>query len=175
MKKIFILLVILSPLITNPYSFDFQNNTTTQQVKYSCGLEDFKNTLGFVESTNNYKCVNKWGYLGKYQFSRRTLKGLGFKVKKREFLNSPSIQEEALIALLNCNKKILQKEIDKYEGIYINGIYVTESGLLASAHLLGPNAVKKYLKSNGRKIKKDGLGTSIEKYLKLFSGYSLYL
>ena len=36
--------------------------------------DKFLDDIGFRESSNNYKAVNQFGYLGKYQFGRRTLK-----------------------------------------------------------------------------------------------------
>ena len=57
----------------------------------------------------------------------------------------------------------------------IKGITVSESGILASAHLVGSGKVKKWLKSNGKETKKDALGTSIESYMKRFGGYELNL
>ena len=50
--------------------------------------------------------------MGKYQFGRSTLKGLGFKVTKKEFLSNPQLQEEAMMALLLHNKEKLQQYID---------------------------------------------------------------
>ena len=62
-------------------------------------LENFLDAIGFRESSNDYTVTNKWGYMGKYQFGRSTLKGLGFKVTKKEFLSNPQLQEEAMMAL----------------------------------------------------------------------------
>ena len=56
----------------------------------------FLEDLGMRESSGNYKAVNQFGYLGKYQFGRRTLNALGYEeVSNREFLANASIQEEA--------------------------------------------------------------------------------
>ena len=57
-------------------------------------LNRFLNDIGFRESGNRYDITNKWGYMGKYQFGKTTLKGLGFKVTKQEFLNNPQLQED---------------------------------------------------------------------------------
>ena len=38
----------------------------------------FLEDIGFRESSGNYKAVNQFGYLGKYQFGRKTLNSLGF-------------------------------------------------------------------------------------------------
>ena len=135
--------------------------------------EDFLNAVGFKESGNRYDIVNKFGYMGRYQFGRGTLKGLGYKVTQEEFLNSPEIQERAMMDLLKHNKKKLQKYIDKYEGQTIHGIYITESGVLAAAHLGGQGNVKKFFR-RGKKVK-DGFGTGITTYMEKFAGYDLDL
>jgi hypothetical protein len=67
----------------------------------------------------------------------------------------------------------MKKTINKFNGKKINGILITESGILAATHLVGPKAVKQYLNSNGKDIKKDALGTSIEDYLEMFKNYTL--
>jgi hypothetical protein len=68
----------------------------------------FLDAIRFRESSNNYKAVNRFGYLGKYQFGRATLNAIGFKnVSNREFLANPSIQEKAMLTLLKRNKHTL--------------------------------------------------------------------
>jgi len=132
----------------------------------------FLDDLGHRESTNNYKAVNQYGYLGKYQFGRATLNALGYKdVSNREFLANPSIQEEAMYALLSHNKHILRRQIAKYHGTTVNGIYITESGILAAAHLAGPGNVKKFFRK-GYEFK-DGNGTKMTSYMIKFSDYKL--
>jgi hypothetical protein len=111
--------------------------------------------------------------MGRYQFGKSTLKTLRIKVSRKEFLKDTLLQEEAMTKLLLFNKKRLQKYIDKYEGKIVNGILVTESGLLAAAHLGGAGSVKKWFRSG--KIRKDGNGVKITTYMKRFSGYELYL
>jgi len=128
--------------------------------------------LGHRESTNNYKAVNQFGYLGKYQFGRATLNALGYEeVSNREFLSNPSIQEEAMYALLSHNKHILRRQIEKYHGETLHGIEITESGLLAAAHLAGPGNVKKFLRK-GYEFK-DGNGTKMTEYMVKFADYKL--
>jgi len=136
-------------------------------------MERFLNDIGHRESGNRYDITNTWGYMGRYQFGKSTLKGLGFDVTREEFLNNPQLQEEAMLALLNHNKKKLQPYIDIYDGKTINGMYVSESGILAAAHLGGQGSVKRYFK-NG-KIFKDAYGTKITSYMKQFSGYDIKL
>ena len=131
----------------------------------------FLDAIGFRESGNRYDIVNRYGYMGKYQFGRKTLRGLGFKMSKEEFLNSPLLQEQAMYALLKQNKKSLRKYITKYNGKYVHGILVTESGLLAAAHLGGAGSVKKWFRTG--KVRKDGNGVKITSYMERFGGYDL--
>ena len=132
----------------------------------------FLEDLGMRESSGNYKAVNQYGYLGKYQFGRKTLNALGFdNVTNREFLENASIQEEAMFALLLHNKKILRKTIKKYHNETINGIHITESGILAAAHLAGPGNVKKFFRK-GYEFE-DGNGTKMTSYMIKFSNYKL--
>ena len=133
----------------------------------------FLNAIGHYESSNRYNITNRFGYMGKYQFGRSTLKGLGYNVTRKEFLNSPVLQEQAMLDLLSHNKKILQKYIDYWEGRKIYGKVITESGILAAAHLAGPGNVKKFLRK-GENFK-DGNGTKLTTYLTHFSGYKLNL
>ena len=135
--------------------------------------EMFLNAVGMRESSNRYDVVNGWGYMGKYQFGKRTLKNLGYDISKKEFLNSPHIQEMAMLDLLSHNKKILQSYIDIHEGEIVHGTEITESGILAAAHLAGPGNVKRYFKK-GKQFK-DGNGTKLTSYLINFSGYKLNL
>ena len=137
------------------------------------GHTAFLTALGHRESGNRYHVVNRFGYMGKYQFGKSTLKTLKIKVTKEEFLNNPDLQEEAMKKLLIYNKKRLKKYIDKFDGQVINGILITESGLLAAAHLGGAGSVKKWFRTG--KIKQDGNGVKITQYMEQFSGYSLYL
>jgi len=136
-------------------------------------LENFLSAIGFRESGNRYDITNTFGYMGKYQFGKSTLKGLGYKVSKKEFLSNPDLQEEAMLSLLNHNKEKLQQYIDVYDGKTINGIYITESGILAAAHLGGQGSVRRYFR-NG-KVFKDGYGTKITSYMSEFSGYDISL
>ena len=137
------------------------------------GMDEFLFAVGHQESGNRYFIVNRYGYMGKYQFGKSTLKTLKIKVTKDAFLNSPDLQEYAMQQNLLYNKKRLQKYIDKFDGKKVNGILITESGLLAAAHLGGAGSVRKWFR-NG-KVKKDGNGVKITTYMQRFSGYNLYL
>lgn len=130
----------------------------------------FKEALAFKESQGRYNRINTLGYLGKYQFGKSTLKR--FKIYNTiEFLKDPSLQEDAFLALCSVNKWILIRDIKRSVGRKVNGIKITESGILAAAHLAGAGNVKKYLRSNGAIDFSDAYGTTIEYYLKKFAGY----
>jgi hypothetical protein len=133
--------------------------------------DSFLDAIAFSESSNRYKVTNRWGYMGKYQFHKQTLKDLGYKVSKKEFLNSPQLQEQAMMDLLSSNKKSLGYRIQKWEGKRIQGTRITESGILAAAHLGGVGNLIRFME-NGEDFK-DGNGTSIVKYLTKFSGYNI--
>lgn len=155
----------------------------------SIKLSSFVSEMARLESggiSEPYQAINRYGYMGKYQFSKKTLRGLvrtGYlkatNKELRNFMRDPELQERAMIALVKSNSRtLLNYGLKKYIGREINGVKVTMSGMLASAHLLGPYAVNHYLKNNGSlektKIrgvvirKYDGNGTSLEDYMKHF-------
>lgn len=130
----------------------------------------FKEAIGFKESRGDYDIVNIYGYLGKYQFGKNTLQLIGIN-DADEFLSNSYLQEQAFTANTARNKWILRRDIKKFQGIHVGGVKITESGILAAAHLAGAGNVKKYLRSGGSINFSDAFGTSIEYYLKKFSGY----
>ena len=130
----------------------------------------FKEALAFKESQGKYHKVNSLGYLGKYQFGAETLATIGIH-DSVAFLNNPKLQEKAFVALLSKNKWELRNEIEKFSGSIVSGIKVTESGILAAAHLGGAGSVKRFLNSNGAKKCKDNYGTSVKSYMRDFGGY----
>ncbi|SHI97036.1 hypothetical protein SAMN04488096_106141 [Mesonia phycicola] len=130
----------------------------------------FKEAIAFKESGGDYEVINQFGYLGKYQFGRGTLQLIGI-YDTKDFLNNPPLQEAAFYANASRNKWILRKDIKRYVGKNISGVKITESGILAAAHLAGPGSVKKFLRSGGTEVFSDAFGTSIKYYLKRFQGY----
>lgn len=130
----------------------------------------YKEALAFKESQGKYNTVNTLGYMGKYQFGASTLRSIGIHDTSR-FLKSPKLQEKAFIALLARNKWELRKEIEKYSGTVVGGVHITESGILAAAHLGGVGSVKKFFRYKGKRYLRDGYGTSLVSYMKKFGGY----
>lgn len=130
----------------------------------------FKEALAFKESQGKYTLINSLGYMGKYQFGKAALRAIGIH-DSSEFLKNPRLQEKAFKALLAKNKWELRKEIEQYDGKIVNGIAITESGILAAAHLGGAGSVKKFFKNNGKRAIRDNYGTSLQSYMKKFGGY----
>ena len=130
----------------------------------------FKEAIGFKESQNDYSRVNQFGYLGKFQFGKSTLQMIGIH-NPTLFLKTPELQEKAFFANTARNKWILRRDIKRFVGRKINGVVVTESGILAAAHLAGPGNVKKWLRSYGSVGFSDAFGTSVRTYMKRFSGF----
>ncbi|WCM41977.1 peptidoglycan-binding protein LysM [Flavobacterium sp. CBA20B-1] len=141
-------------------------------IKTTGSFIDFKEALALQESNVNYQSVNSYGYMGKYQFGKGTLKFIGIK-NTDDFLNNPALQEKAFVAYIQKNKWILRREIKKYAGKTIAGISISESGMLAAAHLGGAGAVQDFLRSNGSVTFVDGYGTNIRTYLAKFANYDL--
>jgi hypothetical protein len=191
-----IMYVALSALILTAFTKDDSNSFNGRKVMYNLHEENaiatvsksiepfelvftptvdmhyvgFKEALAFKESRGNYKKINSFGYLGKYQFGASTLNRIRI-YDTRAFLNDPRLQEQAFITLCSLNKWILKRDIQWSVGKKINGIEITESGILAAAHLAGAGNVKKYLRSNGEKNAYDAFGTDVEQYMKRFGGY----
>ncbi|WP_144894763.1 peptidoglycan-binding protein LysM [Lutibacter sp. Hel_I_33_5] len=155
-----------SELVTNP----IYNDVEIPYLKND--FVGFKEAVAFKESQGKYNVVNTLGYLGKYQFGRTTLERFNI-YNTHYFLQNPELQEKAFIALCKVNKWILRKDIIRSVGKIINGIKITESGIIAAAHLSGAGNVKKYLRSNGTQKFSDAYGASIQLYLRKFAGYDV--
>lgn len=157
-------------------------------------LQEFLDALGKRESGGNYQAFNKFGFAGKYQMGEAALIDAGYYKKKGaynndwkgtflgrdnvynifDFLNNPKAQENAQIAFKRRQWLYLKAVgADKFLGQFINGYCITQSGLLAGAHLKGAGGVAEYLNSRGTKVPKDAFGTSIESYMKNFAGYDV--
>ena len=159
---------VVAPTVPTNIVVEIENKP---KIEILTDYQKFTDAMGNRESSNDYTVVNKFGYMGKYQFGKSTLRTLKIKVTKEAFLNSPDLQEYAMKQNLIYNKNKLQKYIDKYEGQIVNGILITESGILAAAHLGGAGSVRKFFRSG--KIMQDGNGVKITSYLELFGGYKL--
>lgn len=157
-------------------------------------FQDFAYEMRLMESSNNYQCINDWGFLGSYQmgkprlwdldisidgwqpsFAKRVAKKIkGFilygNVKKQiltteQFLNNPDIQDALFELHVDDHYRTIKRKFSKYIDTF------TMSGLIAGAHLKGIGGLKQFLK-HGRDTA-DGLGTHIFEYIIQFRGYDL--
>ena len=87
----------------------------------------------------------------------------------------PSGDGKTTSIIINKDGSFNEKNIfdEKYSGMNLNGEIITESGILAAAHLSGPESVKTFFKYG--KDRTDGNGVRISHYLIKFSGYNLNL
>ncbi|MFZ4436344.1 MAG: peptidoglycan-binding protein LysM [Flavobacterium psychrophilum] len=149
----------------NPH--EYQILSTPYTAKFFIG---FKEALAFKESQGKYRKINSLGYMGKYQFGAETLREIGI-YNHQHFLQNPILQEQAFLVLLAKNKWDLQDEIDTFSGKIIAGVSITESGILAAAHLGGVRSVKRFLYSQGKRKCRDQYGSSVRTYMRDFGGF----
>jgi hypothetical protein len=189
-KKIIITAVIIMWAISSAFAPDVrkQDEKTLQDVfveqarkmlKYEREKKQFNRFLDALaqrESSGRADVINSYGAMGKYQFTKSTLKSLGYDVSVRKFANNPGefslkMQEEAVRKLIKSNSKVLEDVINKYSGRVYKGILISKSGIIAAAHLAGAFNVKKFFKYGYDPH--DAYGTNLTDYLKRFSGYDL--
>ena len=151
---------------------NFSDEKLTNFIFLKKDFVGFKELLAYKESTGNYFRINKFGFMGKFQFNLNTLKM--YKIKDAKvFLENPKLQERVFLINVQRNKWILRKDIKWFVGTKINNTIITESGIIAAAHLAGPGNVKKYLRSGGKHNPKDAFETSISFYMDYFKGYDI--
>ncbi len=173
-------------------------------------LKAFLDAVGFEESSGNIGIINSYNYIGKYQFGEEALMQLGYykttaeiKLKQewkghwtgkngvtsREvFLASEAMQDKAgeewMRELCRQGRYF---GTTRFIGQTMKGFVVTESGIIAAAHLKGygpgkPDkktgqwkrpAVLAFLRTGGAEDGTDAYGSSVSKYMKKFGGYEL--
>lgn len=114
-------------------------------------------------------------YWGKYQMSEfaRTSIDLG-KISWEKWKNNPEIQEAAIRLWVDILYQDLKNDIKKYDGKFLNGWSITESGIIAMAHNVGAGATRQFLYSGGTNIPKDGSGKDATRFL-ILGNYDLNL
>lgn len=139
-------------------------------------LPEFLKSMARMESDNNPHAVNRFGMLGKYQFHPQTLRELGIDVSKEEFLNDEALQDTAMVRYLKANASELNRVIRKFSGKTVDGIVVTRSGILASAHLTGTMGVLSFFYPDKYQYRtSDANGASVQLYMKKFGNFNLGL
>lgn len=149
-----------------------------------------------------YFCQNRYGYTGKYQMGEQALAQMGvYKKKNAPGKNQPNYNNDwsgvfiknkyGITSLWDFRtspekQEILQRDykrdewrrikslkLDRFIGVEINGVEITESALLAGSHLVGIGWLEKYLKSNGEINHPDRNGKRVSDYIELFTGYDV--
>jgi hypothetical protein len=130
----------------------------------------WKNALAGLESANErnpYQARREGSeYWGKYQMGNLARKAVKMeRYTWEEWKINPDLQEAAINLWVTSNYDALEYEIKKFDGKFLNGWMITESGLIAMAHNVGPAAVKTFLSSGGKTIPKDGSGRDATRFL----------
>jgi len=86
------------------------------------------------------------------------------------FRSHPAAQDAAFQNYAERNFEYLHN-YRSYLHSTIDGIYITEAGLLAGAHLVGHRDVENFLTSNGGEVAHDGNHVPVTEYLKEFANY----
>ena len=154
---------------------------------------DFVYGIGFRESTNNYRRVGTVDpndhKLGRFQFGRAALIDVGLRdangnwsqtanemgiFTDDDYLNNPVAQNYAMEGFLRVNwRYITNAGFHRYVSTYMNGVLITESGLLASTHLMGIGNMRTALRNGDLTSVRDGLGTTPLEYMTRFGGFNV--
>jgi hypothetical protein len=137
-------------------------------------VEQFMDKIAQIETPGgDYQTVNRFGMMGRYQFSPQTVRVLGFQVSKSEFLRSREIQDSVMVAYMRENEKLLKSLIYRYDGKVVKGVKITRASILAGAHFAGSNGVITFLTNNSSTGTVDANGTTLRKYMSYFSNFHL--
>lgn len=130
--------------------------------------DEFYQTLGFKESSNDYKKILKdnmgVGAVGRYQFRKPAFQETGYMDKKGnftgkdgirsidDFIQNPEVQEKAVRELLKRNYQYMMRyNVLPLVGSTISGkvkdFKITIPGMLAASHKEGGPMTAKYLKA----------------------------
>ena len=134
----------------------------------------FLEAIALFESNNRYDVVNSYGFLGRYQFSPRTIKHLGYDILNEDFLRNARLQDEIMLAYMRENYVSLRPYIDEYNNTNYKGMYITTSSILAGAHFAGAMGMKRFLLNKLDSIGTvDANGMTLRKYMTKFSDYNV--
>ncbi len=192
-----------TPKQTEKQKSDTQTTKTkkSKQTTNKKNVDAFLIALGNRESSGNHKIMNKYGYVGLYQVGEEALhdvgvyyetKQMGINYKKNDwkgyisdrnkygitclsdFMHNPSKQKAVQIDFKKIHWQYLKNlNLTQFVGKTIKGVRITQSGLLAGAHLVGPGGVRDFLRSNGKNDVTDANGTPVSSYIKKFAGYDI--
>lgn len=152
---------------------------------------DFLQSLARRESAGNSHAVNKYGYAGFYQMGEEALIDAGYYRRDgtksndwrgnwtgkngvnslNDYLNSPATQTQAITTYHDVLwDQIKARGLDNKVGQSYNGVPITQSGLIAAAHLIGTAGLRKCL--NGGSCT-DANNTTALSYMSKFGGFDV--
>ena len=143
----------------------------------SKNYKKWKENLHGLESSNfsnPYEARREGSqYWGKYQFSESARASIGLnKITWEKWRDNPELQEAAVRLWVDILYQDLKFDIKKYDGKFLNGWSITESGIIAMAHNVGAGATKQFLYSAGVNIPSDGSGRDATRFL-ILGNYDL--
>lgn len=167
--KTYLTLIVM--LLTSIYMLDNIPMFRAQKLPMSqpTPVEQFMARVAQYESGNNYKAVNQYGMMGKYQFSHQTVRGLGFNVSRKEFLQNPYLQDSVMVAYMKYNHRELEPYIQRYDGKTVKGVKMTRATILAGAHFAGSDGMRSFFSSSDPEGTVDGNGMSLRRYMSNFN------
>jgi integrating conjugative element protein (TIGR03758 family) len=152
---------------------------------------DFLNSLARRESTGNSHIVNQYGYAGLYQMGESALIDAGYYHRDgtekndwrgswtgkdgmnslNDFLNTPATQTQAITGYHDVLwDQIKARGLDNRVGQTYKGVPITQSGLIAAAHLIGTGGLRSCL--NGGTCT-DANNTTALSYMGQFGGFDV--
>jgi integrating conjugative element protein (TIGR03758 family) len=152
---------------------------------------DFLTALARRESVGNSHAVNQYGYAGLYQMGEGALIDAGYYRRDgttkndwrggwtgkgginslNDFLNSPATQTQAITGYHDVLwDQIKARGLDNKVGQTYNGVPITQSGLIAAAHLIGAAGLRSCL--NGGSCT-DANNTTALSYMSRFGGFDV--
>lgn len=156
---------------------------------------DFLRDLRDRESSGNYFAINSLNFIGAYQFGEAALIDLGyvhtdddvydndygggFTGKNgiesiADFLMDPKVQDDAAREWMQIMWTYIEADgLSKFTWQQIGDITLSPSAMLASSHLLGTGALRRFIESKGRANIQDPFGTSLKSYIDHFNGYNV--
>jgi hypothetical protein len=164
--------------------------TSIQVLAQTCsGTGDYTNYLRAIaqrESSQVADRVNTSGYMGLFQMGCRSLIDTGYMnnncqwtgqngiTSQAAFLANPNVQTAAINQYNQLQWGYIQRlGLSQYIGQTINGVAITQSGLIAGAHLVGVGGLQNWLRSGGANVPRDGNGVPVSDYVAQFCGYAM--
>lgn len=137
--------------------------------------------LAELESRGDPTCLHEYRLMGLYQMSQSALQDVGYMNahggwtgkhgiwSRDDFLNQLDIQTLAIRVYHNIVwTRYLPDIVRNNVGSIIRGVRLTESGLIAGAHLVGHDGLVRYIRSGGIEDTCDEIGIPCSEYVRQF-------